>query len=209
MISYLRGQIIDKSDSSVTVLVGGVGYEVFVTPRFMGTLLVDEDETELYTYTQVAENLVALYGFKSKAELIIFKHLITVSGIGPKGALAILSVFTVKELIKAVINDDSRAVAKAPGIGAKTAGKLIIELKDKFRILAAADKELLEEEMQPGAETAADDEDDSILEEAILALTSLGYSKTEATKSVKSVERTADMTVEELIKKSLSARKFL
>lgn len=209
MISYLRGQIIDKCDSSVTVLVGGVGYEVFVTPRFMGTLLVDEDETELYTYTQVAENLVALYGFKSKAELIIFKHLITVSGIGPKGALAILSVFTVKELIKAVINDDSRAVAKAPGIGAKTAGKLIIELKDKFRILAAADKELLEEEMQPGAETAADDEDDSILEEAILALTSLGYSKTEATKSVKSVERTADMTVEELIKKSLSARKFL
>lgn len=210
MISYLQGPVIDSYDTSVVILTGGVGYEVFVTPRLMGTLLMKEgEEAGLYTYLQVSENGVALYGFASKSELTVFKHLITVSGIGPKGALAILSVFTVRELLSAVAHDDAKSISKAQGIGSKTASKMIIELKDKFRVLAASDEELKHADIREITEENTADDYSEIVDEAILALTALGYSRSDATRSVKAVEMTPEMTVEELIKRSLKARRTL
>ena len=218
MISYIRGEVLFRNESSVVIDVNGIGYEVFVPYNVMCAMERASGEVELYTYLQVKEDGVALFGFASRQDLNTFKLLITVNGIGPKGAMGIMSYMTTRDLILAVLADDVKAIAKAPGIGSKTAGKLILELKDKFKLedtLGGGGVTL------PGnqgaafvaatagsasAKDGAQDENAEMRNEAVQALAALGYSSSEALKAVRSVPDEEGLTVEMLLKKSL---KFL
>ena len=153
---------------------------------------------KIYTYTYVREDVLQLYGFLTKDGMDMFKLLITVNGIGPKGALGILSVMDVDTLRLAILSDDAKSIAKAPGIGAKTASKLVLELKDKCHLEDIFESGMPEEETM--AVTAIDHE---ARNDAIQALVALGYSATEATQAVRNTEVTPDMTVEDILKQSL------
>lgn len=201
MISYIRGEVIDRNESSVIIDVGGIGYEVYVPYRLLCTLERNMGTVELYTYLQVSEDRFTLYGFSNKQELKAFKQLISVNGIGPKGALSILSAMTIEDLMLAVISDDPKTIAKTPGIGPKTAAKLVLELKDKFSLedtLHAGSDVVLPRDVAPVGIS-----DSSMREETVQALVALGYTASEALKAVRMVEMTEDMTVEKLLKLSL------
>jgi Holliday junction DNA helicase RuvA len=154
----------------------------------------------LYTYLNVREDALQLFGFLTQEDLRVFGLLITVNGIGPKAALGMMGALSAYEIRCAVIAGDAKKIAKAPGIGPKTAGKVILELKDKFEI-----EELLEGTGMEESRTAAEDDRPAkgIVTDAIEALVVLGYPKTDATRAVRGVELEADMTVEELLKQSL------
>ena len=132
MISYIRGDVLYCTDSSVVVDVGSVGMEVNVTTQTLAAMERATGTVEFYTYLHVKEDALTLYGFNSRNELKLFKMLITVSVIGPKSALGILSQISVENLIAAILSEDSAAIAKTPGVGAKSAGKIVLELKDKL-----------------------------------------------------------------------------
>ncbi|MCR5428235.1 MAG: Holliday junction branch migration protein RuvA [Lachnospiraceae bacterium] len=208
MISYIRGDVLFRNESSVVIDVNGIGYEVFVPyPVLCAMERAQGSQVELYTYLQVKEDGVALFGFADRQDLATFKYLITVNGIGPKGALGIMSYMSTKDLMLAVLAEDAKAIAKAPGIGAKTASKLIIELKDKFKLedtfdggISAAD--LGTAQAKAGAASEPDDLTE-IKNEAVQALTALGYSSSEALKAVRSVPAEDGMTVEKLLKAAL------
>ena len=144
-----------------------------------------------------------LYGFLTKDDLQVFKLILGVSGIGPKGALAILSVMTTDDLRFAVLGDDAKAIAKAPGIGAKTAQRLILELKDKLSLEDAFEKKF--EHVQANVTANARGERN----EAVQALVALGYSSSEALKAVNGVEGAEDMDVEDILKAALKNMAFL
>ena len=209
MISYLRGMVYEHDGGAVIVDVNGVGYEVFVTAALASYLLSSDGEVELYVHTHFSDAGATLYGFLYRDELAVFRHLITVSGIGPKGAMSILSTFSVRELFMRVAAEDSKSIAKAPGIGAKTAQKLVIELKDKFRLMSASYKDIEPEIHEEESEGNTGTESDIMRAEAMEALMALGYSKQEAKASTGKVEITDAMTVEELIKEALRVRKGL
>ena len=208
MISYIRGDVLFRHEQSVVIDVNGIGYEVFVPYNVLCAMeRTQGSQVELYTYLQVKEDGIALFGFADRQELSMFKHLITVNGIGPKGALGILSYMSTRDLMLAVLAEDAKAIAKAPGIGAKTAGKLILELKDKFKLedtfssgISAADLGISE---VPAAAKTDTDEYSEIKNEAVQALTALGYSSSEALKAVRSVPAEEGMTVEQLLKAAL------
>ena len=154
-------------------------------------------EVKLYTYLNVKEDAMTLFGFLTKEELDLFKLLITVNGIGPKGAMGILGAFSADDLRFAIMAGDSKAISSAPGIGAKTAQKVILELKDKLK---------MEDFITPISGdnitgTAASDND--IIADAVMALTSLGYGQTEALRAIKSCKINDGDTVEALIKEAL------
>jgi Holliday junction DNA helicase RuvA len=199
VISFIRGELVEIFENTVIIDCNGMGYEVYVPQTVYENLPRIGQLVKLYTYLQVKEDLMALFGFTSREDLSVFKLLITVNGIGPKGALGILSAISVNDLRYAILAEDAKAIAKAPGIGAKTASKLILELKDKFKLEEAFEESL---NRKQDLRTTGDGMD-SVKEEAIQALISLGYSSTEALKAVRSVEIVEDMTSEELIKKSL------
>ena len=144
-----------------------------------------------------------LYGFLRKDDLNVFKLLLGVSGIGPKGALAILSVMTTDELRFAVLGEDEKAIAKAPGVGGKTAKRLILELKDKLKL-----EDTFEAALEHNVTVAAS-KGNSVKNEAVQALVALGYSSSEALKALQSVEITEDMDVEEVLKGALKQMAFL
>ena len=145
-----------------------------------------------------------LYGFLTRDDLNIFKLLIGVSGIGPKGALAILSVMTPDDLRFAVLGEDDKTIAKAPGIGKKTAQRLIIELKDKLDL-----EEAFEQKLEHAAEQPVVSLKNTVKNEAVQALVALGYSSAEATKAVRAVEITDETTVEEVLKAALKQMALL
>jgi len=201
MISYLRGKYLDRTDEgNIIIDVNGIGFEVNVTAEVLGRIEHNiNEETEIYTYMQVKEDDMSLYGFTSLEEISVFKKIIGVSGIGPKGAMSILSTLSREQLILAVIEENSDLIAKAPGIGKKTAAKLVLELKDKFK---------LEDALSAGSSFKTEDAvsaqtDNSIVKDAIAALVALGYSATESTKAVRAVKLTEDMTVDTLLSLSL------
>mgnify|MGYP001141001573 FL=1 len=148
---------------------------------------------------------MVLYGFLTKDELMVFKLLIGVSGIGPKGALGVLSVMTTDDLRFAVIGDDVKAISRAPGIGAKTAQRVILELKDKLSLEDAFENRL--------AETAAKEAGNTVVkgakQEAVQALVALGYSSSEALKAVSGVEISDETDTEEILKAALKQMAFL
>ena len=199
MISYRRGELVAQYEDKVIVDVGGVGYGIYMSAQSMSRLPHTGSEVKIHTYLNVKEDLMQLFGFLTLDDLNVFKLLIGVSGIGPKGGQAILSVLSPDDLRFAVMADDVKAISSAPGIGKKTAQKLIVELKDKLSIEdvlehATATEENIEVKTSAGAE---------IQSEAVQALVALGYGSTEALKAVKQVEITPDMQVEELLKLAL------
>ena len=203
MISYLKGKYLTLTDEgSIIINVNGIGFEVFVTGEVLSRVAYNNtDELELYTYMQVKEDGMSLFGFLTIDELSIFKKIISVSGIGPKGGMSILSTLNREQFIMAVIDEDSDRISKAPGIGKKTAAKLVLELKDKFKLSDALGGTVLSTDLN--VSTASVNADEGIVSDAIAALVSLGYSSSESTKAVRSVQITEDMTVDKLLSLSL------
>lgn len=197
MIAYVKGILTEVYEDSIVLEQGGIGYDIQIPASLFEELPPCGSEVKVYTYFYVREDVVSLYGFLNRDDLNIFRLLLTVSGIGPRGALGILSAITPDNLRFAILSDDSKTIAKAPGIGVKTAKRLIIELKDKLNLSEAL--ELSREHAEHTEEALTE----NIRTEAVEALTALGYSGAEALRAVKQVELTEDMTVEELLKASL------
>lgn len=195
MLSYIKGEVTDIEPDKVVIENNGIGYNVFVPLSVIGRVSGIGEEVKIYTYLSVKEDSMTLFGFSSKEELKIFKMILSVSGIGPKGALGILSTLSPDELRIAVLAGDKNAISKAPGIGQKTALKLIIELKDKLDIEDVFVSE--ETDVKSGSNDA------SVKNDAIQALVALGYSKSSAASSIKGMSVDADTTVEDVIKYAL------
>ena len=200
MISFIYGELCEIRENYVVVQVGGMGYEIFTPASTMNQLPGIGQNVKLHTYLYVREDALNLYGFITKDDLTVFKLLITVNGIGPKGALGILSVMTANDLRYAVASNDAKAISKAPGIGSKTASKLILELKDKLKMEDAF--ELTMQQSINAMHGLTGDEND-IRNEAIQALIALGYGSTEASKAVRMVDVSVGMSVEDILKLSL------
>ncbi|MBR3484048.1 MAG: Holliday junction branch migration protein RuvA, partial [Lachnospiraceae bacterium] len=186
MISYLKGKYIDRTDEgSLIINVNGIGFEVFVPAELLGRASFNNDaDLELYTYMQVKEDGVSLFGFATLDELSIFKKIISVSGIGPKGGISILSTLNREQFIMAVLDENSDLIAKAPGIGKKTAAKLVLELKDKFKLADALNGTVSAADVAAAPAAKADE---GLISDAIAALVSLGYTSAESTKAVRAV----------------------
>ena len=205
MISFLKGTIEEKSEKSIFLDVNGVGYEVYMPTGSASMLPSVGEDVKIHTYLQISENGVGLYGFLTKDELNVFKLLITVNGIGPKGAVGILSALSANELRLAVLSDDDKAISKAPGIGAKTAKKLILELKDKFHL-----EDALEEIAEPVKAVSHAGKDASAAQmEAVQALVALGYSNSDALKAVRLADSAEGGSTEDLLKAALKQLAFL
>ncbi len=192
MIGFLRGKVAGLKTDYCLLDVGGVGYRVFIPNNTRCKLTLNETAM-LYTYMNVYQDSITLYGFYTEEEYDVFQLLIGVSGIGPKVALGILSAITVNALCKAIQNKQATLLTKLPGIGKKSAERLILELKDKMA-LAASDDEALSLSME--GEVA-----DDILSEAMAALTALGYSQAEITPVLKKAAK--GKSTEEIVKLAL------
>lgn len=197
MYAYFKGNLTYVGEDSIILDVHNVGYRILMSPASIACLPQIGEEVKIYTYTSVREDALWLYGFLCHEDLEIFKKCITVSGIGPKGGMAILSVMNAEALRFAIISGDAKAIAKAPGIGAKTAQRLILELKDKISV----EETLVNRELNGVPITAG--VSNSHCDEAIEALIALGYSVSEATKAVKTVENASEMDVEAVLKAAL------
>ena len=200
MIAYLNGRVADISEENLVIEVAHIGYNVRVPASVTALLPPVGEEVRIYTYMSVREDAVALYGFLTKDDLEMYKQLITVSGVGPKAGLAILSALSADELRMAVISQDAKAIAKAQGIGAKTAQRIILELKDKISL---EDTVFMKDSVSDAAVIPASGDIGRAKAEAVEALTALGYSATEALRAVKQVENAEAMDVEALLKAAL------
>ncbi|MCA9356370.1 Holliday junction branch migration protein RuvA [Candidatus Nomurabacteria bacterium] len=187
MIRFLRGNIIDKDEKSITIDVSGVGYLVYLGANTLINTGEAGDSIQIYTYTSVKEDAIDLYGFMQKSELALFEMMLTVSGVGPKGALGIVSSEPIENLKKAIANSDSAYLTKFSGIGKKTAEKIVIELRDKLSNLV---------EKEYGQNVSGYDD-------VYLALESLGYDKREIRDVLTQIDRDIDdtgMIIKEAIK---------
>ena len=198
MISYIRGNLAAMERDKVIVDVHGVGYGVFMPERSMGLLPQMGSEVKLHTYLNVREDAMQLFGFLTRDDLAVFKLLIGVSGIGPKGGLGILSQLSADDLRFAVLAGDVKAISATPGIGKKTAEKLILELRDKLKLEDALEHIAAD----PGAAEGAAYHSE-VQGEAVQALVALGYGSTEALRAVKQVDIGEAMEVEEVLKLAL------
>lgn len=210
MIAYIKGELAATDVDTVVVEAGGLGYEIYVPASVYEGLPAVGAQVRLHTYLHVREGGIQLFGFLDRDSLEVFKLLITVSGIGPKGALGVLSVISPNELRFAILADDAKTISRAPGIGAKTARKLILELKDKLHPEDVFGRQLgnAESSATAGAniaseEAGAADAMNRIRREAVAALEALGYSATESLQAVRRVELQEDMDTEELLKRAL------
>ncbi|HIW83952.1 MAG TPA: Holliday junction branch migration protein RuvA [Candidatus Dorea gallistercoris] len=199
MIEFVRGELAAVEADKAVVDVDGIGFGVFMSGQALGMLPSVGEQVKIYTYLNVKEDAMQLYGFLTRDDLEIFRLLIGVSGIGPKGALGILTGLTPDELRFAVMSKDVKAISAAPGIGKKTAEKLILELKDKLRIEDVLDG-VVSNGTTPGSASGGSGE---VAGEAVQALVALGYGSTEALQAVKKIEIKEDMEVEEVLKAAL------
>lgn len=200
MIAYIRGKLASVEEDKAIVDVGGVGYGIYMSVHAISLLPPVGSEVKLHTYLNVKEDMMQLFGFHTRDDLHVFKLLIGVSGIGPKGGQSILSVLSPDDLRFAVASGDVKAISAAPGIGKKTAEKLIVELRDKLSIEAVLEHAVSGEPSKIRQETQGNSE---IQSEAVQALTALGYGGTEALRAVRQVEITEDMKVETVLKHAL------
>lgn len=200
MIAYLNGILAEIEEENIVIEVNGIGYNVRIPAGMAGRLPQIGEVVKLYTYTSVREDAIGLYGFLSRDDLNMYRQLITVSGIGPKGGLSVLSAMSADELRMAVISQDAKAIAKAPGVGTKTAQRIILELKDKISL---EDTAMMREVNQVPQGSMLTDKSQAQTE-AVEALTALGYSPSEALRAVKAVlQETPDLDVEALLKAAL------
>lgn len=198
MYAYLKGTVEEITEDNLVLEVNHIGYNIKISSRTVNSIGQTGSFVKIYTYTLVREDSFSLYGFLTRDDLEIFKKLITVNGIGPKGGLAILSVMSADELRFAILAGDAKAISKAPGVGAKTAERVILDLKDKISLEDALGPK---ESILAGSLSG----DDTVNEknEAVEALVALGYSAAEALRAVKQVDITENTTVEEILKASL------
>lgn len=201
MISYIKGCLANISEDGIVVETGGMGFHIHMPLSAIDGLPRTGSEVQIYTSLQVREDSMNLYGFLNRQDMQMFIQLLGVNGIGPKAALGILSTLSTSDLHMAIISGDAKSIAKAPGIGPKTAQRVILDLKDRIKI----------EDILPG--TAAGDAGvdasfgnsgaEGVAGEAVEALVALGYSPMEARKAVHQVKLTEDMTSEAVLKASL------
>lgn len=206
MFAYIKGEIIDISEDNLILEANQIGYNIRISTGTTGLLPSIGEEVKIYTYTCVREDAFLLYGFLTKDDLDIFRRLITVNGIGPKGGLAILSVMTADDLRFAILSGDAKAIAKAPGIGVKTAERVILDLRDKVSLEESLEKSFgssAERGSAVNGQAARSQKVAKARNEAVEALSALGYSPSEALKAVKKVEITEDMDTEEVLKLAL------
>ena len=199
MISYVRGELASIEEDKAIIDVGGVGYGVYMPQQSLSLLPEAGSEVKLYTYLNVKEDAMQLFGFLTRDDLEIFRLVIGVSGIGPKGGLNILSCMNPDELRFAIMSGDAKAISAAPGIGKKTAEKLIVELRDKVDI-----EDMLEHAAH-GKEDGASvmpSADSDMQTEAVQALVALGYGSAESLGAVKKVSPECE-TVEDILKEAL------
>lgn len=199
MIAYIKGRIAEILEDRVILEAGAIGYNIFMPMASAEAVLRKGDEVKLHTYLNVREDAMQLFGFLTRDDLNTFKLLLGVNGIGPKAALGVLSGLTADELRFAVLADDVKTISRAPGIGKKTAQKLILELKDKMDLQEAFElkTEHVREVQGNGSELS------EARKEAVEALTALGYSGADALRAVKKVDMTPEMDVETLLKAAL------
>lgn len=195
MIATIKGNVIFTGTSHIVVECGGIGYQIFVTNEVLEKASVGS-LIQLYTYLQVKEDGLALFGFSSPDEKRLFEQLLAVSGVGPKGAIAILSFLGTDQLRFAVVSSDAKQISKTPGIGTKTAQKIILELKDKVNLEDA----LREIPVSKSSATAALSPAGT---DAVMALTALGYSEAEAVGAVKQLGAPADADSDMILKLAL------
>lgn len=199
MIAFIRGEVAAIEDNCVVLENNNIGYNVFMPGSAIDGILRVGEEIRVHTYLHVKEDIMQLYGFLTRDDLKLFRMLLGVNGIGPKAALGILSALTADSLRFAVLSDDVAAISRAPGIGKKTAQKLILELKDKLNLEEAFEQKLSHAgEIQSYTEGTQD-----ARKEAVQALVALGYSNSDALRAVKSVPESDDMDVEALLKAAL------
>ena len=200
VISYIRGPLVEIDEDMIVVEAGSVGYNIRVPLSLLERLPRIGEEVRIYTYLQIREDAMSLFGFLSRQDLKMFKQLLGVSGIGPKGALGILSAMSPEDLRLAVISGDTKAIARAPGIGAKTAQRVILDLKDRISM-----EELMPEPLsgRVGGDVRGKSGFGSAGKEAVDALVALGYTAMEATRAVRQLEITDCMSGDQVLKASL------
>lgn len=204
MIAYLRGEVAARNENSVVLEVNNIGYLVYVSGRDADRLAGFRKEVCVHTYMHVKEDALQLYGFCTQDDLEIFKLLLGVNGIGPKAALGVLTALSADDLRFAILSEDAKAIAKAPGVGNKTAQKVILELKDKLSLEDAFEKRLTNQNDLTVSDGMTDSKG-----EAVQALAALGYSNTDALKAVNKAEITDDMDTEAILKAALKQMAFL
>ncbi len=197
MIAFIKGRVEEVDEDSVSIEVGGIGYRVYVS-ELTKNIVQTFETTKLYTYMSVREDAIILFGFLSKEEFQLFKFLISVTGVGPKAGLSILSTLDCSQLCFAILSGDSKSISKAKGIGNKTAERIILELKDKVStnscFLATLNctpemsQNIVEKEKQ---------------KDVIDALISLGYTGTDAMRSITKINNIEQLTEEEILKIAL------
>ena len=198
MYYYIRGELVYTDQNTAVIDAGGVGYLLNISAATLGNLAGKTgSEVKLFTYLSVKEDAMELYGFYTNEELTAFKMLISVSGVGAKSAVSILSLMSAQRLSAAIVSGDSKAISRAQGIGAKTAARIVLELKDKISKEISAD----------GVEIAGENDTDTQssggnFSEAVNALLVLGYTRSEANYALKGVSYDDDL--ETMIKKALS-----
>ena len=190
MFDYIKGTLVKSSDTYAVVDVGGIGYRITSSAKSLGSAGAAGDAATFYTYLHVREDIFELYGFTTLQERAIFELLITVSGVGPKAAISILSALTAEELATAIAGGNSKALSAAPGIGPKTAQRIILELKDKIRKMGIS-----------GGASSESAPQTPLQNDAVEALISLGYSPAQAAKAVSSVQE--GLPLEQTIKEAL------
>ena len=198
MYAYIKGDITAIEEESLIIENNGIGYRVTVPASILDGELGIGDSVKVYTYFSVREDAMQLFGFLSKDDLEMFRKLLGVSGVGPKAGVAILSALGADALRFAILSDDAATISKAPGIGRKTAQKIILELKDKVDLMDAFElKAAHTEERKNGSDQ------ESPQSEAVLALTALGYPNAQALKAVRAASAQGFSDVEELLKAAL------
>lgn len=195
MIDFVKGEVNYIAEEFIVLDNNGIGYKIYTSSFTTGRVKL-HDEITMYTHMNVREDDISLFGFLSRDEVTTFRLLITVSGVGPKVALAILSCLTMDELRMAIISEDHKAISKANGVGTKTAQRVVMDLKDKFKLEDVFDS------MQDTSDSNYVENNDNITEVA-MALTSLGYSNVEALSAIKKVPSYETMSVEDLLKAAL------
>lgn len=199
MIGYIKGTVEGILSDSIILENMGIGYRIYTSGMVLSQIGAMHQEMKLLTHLHVREDELTLFGFPTSEELSTFQLLLGVNGIGPKAALAVLSVLSVKDLALAVMSGDTKAITKANGIGTKGANRIIMELKDKLTL----DDLFGEQEVSQEYGTLSGEESDKHIQDAVLALVSLGYSEFEAVKAIKQIPDAGNMEAEELLKAAL------
>ncbi|MBO5598489.1 MAG: Holliday junction branch migration protein RuvA [Oribacterium sp.] len=209
MISFIHGELAEIQEGMIVVEASGVGYGIRVPATVIGALPSIGEEVKIYTYFSVTQNGVELCGFLTSEDREMFTMLLTVSGVGPKGALGILSAMSPDDLRMAIVTGDSKAISRAPGVGSKTAQRIVLDLKDKLDASEVFNTALDHGASGSGSTFTGAAMAHSAQREAVEALVALGYSETEASRAVKKVEINGDMTVDQILKLALKNLSFL